>query len=95
MMAVSEAHPGVQALINSFISGVEGECLKGNYDLCALYDESCQVLSALLCVDPCLLPEHGALTLSREIVLQMLYKLPRNAAACLLSHRPNWLLYTF
>ena len=95
MMAVSKAHTGIQVLTKSFISGVEAECLKGGYDMCSLYDESCQVLSALLSVDPSLLPEHGEQTLSRETILKMLHELPRAKAACLLSHRPLWLLYTF
>ncbi|XP_034255880.1 uncharacterized protein LOC117653936 isoform X2 [Thrips palmi] len=95
MMVVSEAHPGVQALIRAFISKVEVECQTRNEDICALYAEPCQVVSALLCLDPLLLPEQGEDKLSRDSVFQMLHKLPRKTAACLLSHRPSWLLYTF
>lgn len=94
MMLVSEAHPGVQALVKAFISGVEVECQTRNEDICALYAESCQVVSALLSVEPDLLPEQGEDILSRNSVFQMLHKLPRESAACLLSHRPKWLLFT-
>ncbi|KAJ1525316.1 hypothetical protein ONE63_010138 [Megalurothrips usitatus] len=95
MMLVSEAHPGVQALIKVFISGVERQCKSELIDICSLYEESCQVVSALLCVDPSLLPEHGEKLLSRDTVLKLLYALPREKAAGLLSHRPTWLLFTF
>lgn len=94
MMVVSEAHTGVQELVRAFVSGVEIECQTRNEDISSLYPESCQVVSALLCVDPTLLPEQGEDTLSRDSVLQMLHKLPGETAACLLSHRPNWLPYS-
>lgn len=93
MMVISEAHHGVQALIRAFIFGVEVECQTRNEDICALYPGECQVLSALLCVDPSLLPENGEDMLSRDSVLQMISKVPRETAACLLSHRPSWLMY--
>lgn len=95
MMVRSEAHPGIQGLINSFILGVEEECRTAKCDISTLYEEPCQVLSALLCVEPSLLQEKGKNVLSRETVIQMLSALPKPKAACLLSHRPNWLLYTF
>lgn len=95
MMVVSEAHPGILALTKTFISGVERQCRLGRFDISSLYEEPCQVVSALMCVDPTLLPEHGENILSRQTVLNMLNNLPQAKAACLLSHRPAWLLFTF
>lgn len=93
MMVISEAHPGVQSLTKAFVTGVETECKREGTDVTVLYREISQVPSALLCVDPSLLPDNGKNVLSKETVIHILNELPKKEAACLLSHRPSWLLF--
>ncbi|KAK3918814.1 Peptidyl-tRNA hydrolase [Frankliniella fusca] len=95
MMLISEAHPGIQSLTKSFVTGVETECKREGTDISVLYREISQVPSILLCLDPSLLPDNGKNVLSKETVVGILNELPKKEAACLLSHRPAWLLFTF